>query len=143
MNNSEFISFIDEQIKQEILLGTFGYSHRLIGLRNIKSDFNYIASITNSEAIDILRKLYKERKENELIYQDTEKTDLWLQEHVEAEILSKWLPKEPEREDIIDFLSSLDIPKRKSEIKNFQSACIKKFGQKIDTNIILDFINRT
>ena len=47
MNNIEFIQFIDVAIHDEMLLGPNKNENRLIGLRNIKSDFNYIASTNN------------------------------------------------------------------------------------------------
>lgn len=143
MTSIEFIQFIDNCIKQEMLLGPNKNESRLIGLRNIKSDFNYIQSKNPKlEALDILKKLYKEREDNEKLYNDAGKTDLWLQEHTEKEILSRWIPKEPEPEEVFSFLYSLtDIPKSKSSFKKYQSECIKNFGQKVDSNIILEFIN--
>jgi uncharacterized protein YqeY len=143
MNNIEFISFIDECIKTEMLLGPNKNEKRLIGLRNIKSDFNYISSREPKiDTIDILKRLYKERRENENIYKDANKLDLWLQERTEAEILSRWIPKEPDRETVFLFLNTLsDITRQKSSFKKYQAACIKHFGQKIDSSIILDFIN--
>lgn len=142
MNNIEFISFIDECIKQEILLGRYGHKHRLTGLRNIKSDFNYISSKEPKlTALDILKRLYKEREENEKIYIDADKTDLWLQEHTEKEIISKWIPKEPNKEDVFDFLNTLtDIPKQKSSFKKYQNACIEHFGQNVDSSVIAEYL---
>lgn len=143
MNNTEFISFIDECIKQEMLLGPYGYKYRLTGLRNIKSDFNYISSKESKlTTLDILKKLYREREENEKFYQDAEKTDLWLQEHTEVEILKRWIPEEPKETEVFDFLNTLtDISKEKSSFKKYQTACIEHFGQSIDSAIILKYIN--
>lgn len=143
MTSIEFIQFIDNCIKTEMLLGPNKNEHRLIGLRNIKSDFNYLQSKdTKLEALDILKKLYKEREENEITYKDAGKSDLWLQEHVEKEILSRWIPEEPTPEEVFSFLSTLtDIPKTKSSFKKYQTECTKHFGQKVDSNIILEFIN--
>lgn len=143
MTNTEFITFIDECIKQEMLLGPCGYKHRLIGLRNIKSDFNYILSNNPKlDTIDILKRMFKERIENEKIYHDAEETDLWLQEHTESNILSRWIPKDPDENEVLAFLSTLEnIPKQKSSFKKYQDACIKHFGQKIDSQLILDYIN--
>lgn len=143
MTSIEFIQFVDNCIKQEMFLGPNKNENRLIGLRNIKSDFNYIQSKNPKlEALDILKKLYKEREDNEKLYNDAGKTDLWLQEHTEKEILSRWIPKEPEPEEVFSFLYSLtDVPKAKSSFKKYQSECTKRFGQKVDSNIILEFIN--
>ena len=143
MNNTEFISFLDTEIQNEMILGAARNENRLTGLRNIKSDFNYISSKdSNLSTIDILKRMFKEREENENIYQNVGKLDLCLQERIEADIISKWLPKEPLKSDIIDYLNTLiDIPKQKSSFKKFQEACIFKFGQKVDSNVILEFIN--
>lgn len=126
-----------------MLLGPARDDHRLQGLRNIKSDFNYISSNNSKlEAIDIIKRLFNERSENASIYQDNGRQDLWLQESTEKNILQKWLPKEPAKEEVINFLNSLtEIPKTKSSFKKFQDACSEKFGQKIDSKIILEFLS--
>lgn len=143
VNKQEFITHIDEAIRQEMLLGQARNEHKLQGLRNIKSDFNYISSNNPKlEAIDILKRLYKEREENTDLYSNSDRRDLWLQENMEKNILKNWLPKEPAKDDIINFLNTLtDIPKTKSSFKKFQDACSEKFGQKIDSKIILEFIS--
>lgn len=142
MNNTEFISYIDEAIKQEMLLGSSKDEHRLIGLRNIKSDFNYFSSKNNKlSPVDILKSMYKERLDNSQLYLDQGRNDLWLQETTELNLLKNYLPAEPNKNTIIAFLNELKIPKQKSSFKKFQDACIEKFGQKVDSQIILDFIN--
>lgn len=142
MNNIEFISYIDEAIKQEMLLGLSKNENKLTGLRNIKSDFNYIASKNNKlSAIDILRSMYKERSDNASLYLSEGRNDLWIQENTELNLLNNYLPPEPSKTQVIDFLNGLNIPKQKSSFKKFQDACVEKFGQKIDSQIILDFIN--
>lgn len=142
MNNSDFISFIDKAIHDEILLGPNKNENKLIGLRNIKADFNYIASTNNKlNTIDILKRLYKERIENLKIYLDANKHDLWIQEHTELNILENYIPKEPSEIEILSFLNTLvDIPKQKSSFKKYQEACFEKFGQTINSKIILNFI---
>lgn len=143
MTKQEFIVHIDELLHQEMFLGLARDEHRLQGLRNIKSDFNYISSNNSKlEAIDIIKRLFNERSENASIYQDNGRQDLWLQEIIEKSILQKWLPKEPAKEEVINFLNSLtEIPKTKSSFKKFQDACSEKFGQKIDSKIILEFLS--
>jgi len=143
VTKQEFIIHIDELLHQEMLLGPARDDHRLQGLRNIKSDFNYISSNNSKlEAIDIIKRLFNERSENASIYQDNGRQDLWLQESTEKNILQKWLPKEPAKEEVINFLNSLtEIPKTKSSFKKFQDACSEKFGQKIDSKIILEFLS--
>lgn len=143
VNKQEFITHIDEAIRQEMLLGIARDENRLQGLRNIKSDFNYISSNNPTlEAIEILKKLYKEREENADLYANSDRRDLWLQENTEKNILQKWLPKEPVKEEVINFLNTLtEIPKTKSSFKKFQDACSEKFGQKVDSKIILEFLS--
>lgn len=143
VNKQEFIILIDGAIRQEMLLGIARDEHRLQGLRNIKSDFNYISSNNPGlETIEILKRLYKEREENTNLYANSDRRDLWLQENTEKNLLQKWLPKEPDKEEVINFLNSLtEIPKTKSSFKKFQDACSEKFGQKIDSKIILEFLS--
>ena len=86
--------------------------------------------------------MYKERADNVNIYQANDRRDLWLQENTEKNLLQKWLPKEPEEFEVVEFLKTLtDIPKSKSSFKKFQDACSEKFGQKVDSQIILNFIS--
>lgn len=143
MTKQEFINLIDGLLHQEMLLGIARNENRLQGYRNIKSDFNYISSNNpDLSAIDILKKMYKERADNVNIYQANDRRDLWLQENTEKNLLQKWLPKEPEEFEVIEFLKTLtDIPKSKSSFKKFQDACSEKFGQKVDSQIILNFIS--
>ena len=143
VNNQEFITYINEAIRQEMLLGQARNEIKLQGLRNIKSDFTYISSNnTKMEAVDIVKRLYKEREENTDMYANTDRKDLWLQENTEKNLLKSWLPKEPSKEDVINFLNTLtEIPKQKSSFKKFQDACSEKFGQKIDSGIILEFLS--
>lgn len=144
MNNSEFISYIDEAIRQEMLLGGARNEYKLTGLRNIKSDFNYITSKDKkSDTIDILKKLRKEREENVDLYLSQNRRDLWLQEHTELVLLNTYLPEEPSEQEVVSFLETLsDISKTKSSFKKFQDACTKQFGMKVDSQIILDFIGK-
>lgn len=144
MNKSEIINFIDALLHQEMLLGPARDENRLKGLRNIKSDFNYIASNNSKlEPVEILKSLYKERSDNAQLYLENGRQDLWLQENTEKNLIQKWLPKEPLESDVTDFLNSLiDIPKSKTSFKKFQDACSEKFGQKVDSKIILEFISK-
>jgi uncharacterized protein YqeY len=139
MNNTEFIEVIDKAIHDEMLLGLNKNENKLIGLRNIKTDFNYIASREpNALAADIVRRLYKERVENVHVYLDANKPDLLLQEYTERDILRNYLPQEPSENTVRSFLNTLvDIPKQKSSFKKFQDACIEKFGMKVDSTIII------
>ena len=145
MNKTEFVQFLDNSIHAQIMLGDAKNENELNGFRNIKSDFNYASSNDpNADAVDIVKKLYKERIENASTYKNNDRLDLWIQEETEARILEKWIPAEPSKQSVIDFLKSLtDIPKAKSSFKKFQDACSQKFGQKIDSKIIAEFIAET
>lgn len=145
MNKIEFVQFLDNSIHAQIMLGGAKNENELNGFRNIKSDFNYASSNDpNADAVDIVKKLYKERIENASTYKNNDRLDLWIQEETEARILEKWIPAEPSKQSVIDFLKSLtDIPKAKSSFKKFQDACSQKFGQKIDSKIIAEFIAET
>ena len=144
MDNIEFISFIEDRIFREMMLGSARNENILTGLRNIKSDFNYIASKDSKiSTIDILKRLRDERVENAKIYKDNNRIDLWLQENTEANILNSYLPAEPSYNEIIEFLETLSIPKQKSSFKKFQNACNDHFGQKINSEIILEFIEKS
>ncbi len=143
ITQSQVINLIDDLLHKEMLLGQARNENRLQGYRNIKSDFNYIYSNNpDALAVDILKKMYKERSDNAEIYKSNNRNDLWIQEITEKNIIEKWLPKEPSEIEVIDFLKSLiDIPKAKSSFKKFQDACLEKFGQKVDSQIILKFIS--
>ena len=143
MTKSEIINFIDDLLHKEMLLGVARDERRLQGLRNIKSDFNYISSNNAKlDAITILKGLYRERCDNASIYLENGRQDLWLQENTEKNIIQKWLPKEPSESDVIDFLNGLtDIPKAKTSFKKFQDACFDHFGQRVDSQIILKFLS--
>lgn len=142
MTKPEFISLIDELIRQEMLLGGARSENKLQGYRNIKSDFTYISSNkTELSPLDILKQMYKERVDNVKIYEASDRKDLWLQELTERNIIQAWLPKEPDEKEVVDFLNTLtNIPKSKSSFKKFQDACFEKFGQKVDSQIISKFI---
>ena len=142
MNKQEFNTLIDELIRQEMLLGGARNENKLQGYRNIKSDFTYISSNkTDALPLDILKQMYKERAENVKIYESSDRKDLWIQELTERNIIQAWLPKEPDEIEVVDFLNTLtDIPKTKSSFKKFQDACLEKFEQKVDSQIILKFI---
>ena len=141
MTRSEIINLIDDGIRNELLLGEVRNKHVLQAYRNIKSDFSYIAS-NNSDlsAIDIIEKLRKEREENAKIYLEKDRHELWLQEDTEEKILKSWLPKPPTKDEIFEFLNTLEIPKQKSSFRDFQEKCVEHFGQKIDSKFILEFI---
>lgn len=138
MNN--FINYLDTQIQLQMRLGYTQDVRQLTALRNIKSDYNYFHSkYTNKSELEIIKSLYKEREENSKLYASG--SDLYMQEIAEMNILRPFIPKEPNDQDVISFLESLGYEKSKRNFKRFQDACENKFGQKVNSQLILDFIN--
>ena len=98
LSDSEIDSFIDylnEQIKVQMKLGDAKNTLLLTGYRNLKSDFEYqMSKNPKLDEIDLLKKLYKSRKDNMEIYKGV-KEDLFNQEFTEAEILEPFIPTPP------------------------------------------------
>lgn len=137
---SNFTDYIDTQIRVQMMLGYNQDQMQLTGLRNIKSDYNYIHSKDNKKSeIEILKSMYKEREENSQNY--TIGSELYLQEITEMNILKQFIPAEPSDNDVLAFLNTLDIEKSKKNFKKFQDACENQFGQKVNSQLILNFIN--
>lgn len=138
---SKFIDYLNEQIKVQMKLGDAKNTLLLQGYRNLKSDFEYqMSKNTKLDELDLLKKLYKSRKENAALYKGI-KEDLFKQEFIESEILEQFIPEAPKEEDVIAYLESLwPISRSKMEFPKYQNACIEHFGQKVDPKIIFKFI---
>lgn len=137
---SNFTDYIDTQIRVQMMLGYNQDQMQLTGLRNIKSDYNYIHSKdTKKSEVEILKSMYKEREENSHNY--TIGSELYLQEITEMNILNPFIPAEPSDNEVQAFLNTLDIEKSKKNFKKFQDACENHFGQKVNSQLILNFIN--
>ena len=137
---SNFTDYIDTQIRVQMMLGYNQDQMQLTGLRNIKSDYNYIHSKDNKKSeVEILKSMYKEREENSQNY--TKGSELYLQEITEMNILKPFIPAEPSDNDVQSFLNTLDIEKSKRNFKKFQDACENQFGQKVNSQLILNYIN--
>lgn len=138
---SKFIDYLNEQIKVQMKLGNAKNALLLQGYRNLKSDFEYQMSKNNKlDELDLLKKLYKSRKENAALYKGV-KEDLFKQESIESEILEQFIPEAPKEEDIIAYLESRwPISRSKMDFPKYQNACIEHFGQKVEPAIIFKFI---
>lgn len=137
---SNFTDYIDTQIQVQMRLGYTQDVKRLQGLRNIKTDYNYIHSKDpNKSEVELLKSLYKERAENSKTYEQG--SDLYLQEVIEMDILKPFIPKSPADKDVLAYLTTLNIEKSKKNFKKFQDSCENQFGQKVNSQLILDFIN--
>lgn len=137
---SNFTDYVDTQIQVQMRLGYTQDQRELTALRNIKSDYNYIHSKDNKKSeVEILKSMYKEREENSQIYEQG--SDLYMQEIAEMNILKKFIPTAPPDSEVLEFLSSLNYEKTKRNFKRFQDVCENQFGQKINSQLILNYIN--
>jgi uncharacterized protein YqeY len=138
---SKFIDYLNEQIQVQMRLGSAKNILLLTGYRNLKSDFEYQMSKNSKlDELDLLKKLYKSRKENAALYKGV-KEDLFKQEYIESEILEQFIPEAPKEEDVIAYLESLwPISRSKMDFPKYQNACIEHFGQKVEPAIIFKFI---
>lgn len=111
--------------------------------RNVKTDFEYLKSNNPKLSdIDILIRMRNERRENAKTYKDAGKKNLEQNEVAELIILDDFIPKEPSNEEVIEFLKTLtDIEKSKKNFKKFQEKCENQFGMKVDSKIILQFLD--
>lgn len=137
---SNFTEYIDIQIQAQMRLGYTQDVKQLTGLRNIKSDYNYIHSKNpNKSEVEILKSMYKEREENSQNYEQG--SDLYMQEVIEMNILKPFIPTAPPDSEVLDYLASLNYEKSKRNFKRFQDACENQFGQKVNSQLILNYIN--
>lgn len=138
---SKFVEFLNEQIKAQMLLGQAKNTLLLTGYRNLKSDFEYqMSKNPKLDEIDLLKKLYKSRKDNMEVYKGV-KEDLYNQEFTEAEIIEPFIPTPPSEQEVIDYLVSLHpISRSKMNFPQYQNECVEKFGQKVDAQVIFKFI---
>ncbi len=105
---------LEEKITKSIIVSMkLRDAVRLESLRSIKSSLlllktkNRNTSISETEEVQLLQKLVKQRKESAIIYKDQNRSDLADQEEAQAKIISEFLPKpisEEELEKIIDSL---------------------------------------
>lgn len=137
---SNFTNYVDTQIQVQMRLGYTQDQRELIALRNIKSDYNYIHSKDNKKSeVEILKSMYKEREENSQNYEQG--SDLYMQEIAEMNILKRFIPTTPPDSEVLEFLSGLNYEKTKRNFKRFQDACENQFGQKVNSQLILNYIN--
>ena len=57
----------------------------------------------------------------------------------EKEIVEKYLPKQISKQDIIDYLNTIDFSKLKSKFAAI-GLCKKKFGEAVDANLVKQII---
>ncbi len=100
----DFTKKIDEEIKKAMKAKD---SDRLRALRAIKSQLLLIKTsgqgkkeISEKEALDILLKMVKQRKDSAEIYKQQGREDLYEKEMKEVEIISEFLPKQLSDEEL-------------------------------------------
>lgn len=132
-----FLEHIDRNIK--ICIKNQAHP-MLVAFRNIKSEFIYEKEKSKLSDSEIIKKMYNKRKEAAAIYESTN-IDLYKAELGESALLEPFLPPELDKNDILEFLKSLSITKEKKNFKLFQTECENHFGQKVDSKIILEYLN--
>lgn len=105
------ITIIDQDIKQAMLARQ---DVRLRGLRAIKSalllartEKGASEELTEETGLKVLQKLIKQRKESADIYQTQNRDDLYQVEIEEMEIISAYLPKQMDKDEIESYLKEL------------------------------------
>lgn len=137
MGSKNFLDFVNSNIEKYMR----EQNHKmLIAFRNIKSEYVYNKEKTSSEDVDIIKKMFNKRKEASEIYKDKNQ-ELYEDENREMIILHPFLPVEVPEKVILTFLETLPIEKSKSKFKIFQDECLKEFGVKVDSSIILKYLN--
>lgn len=137
MDAINFIQSINLDIEKYIKSQDHNF---LTSCRNIKSEFIYEQEKTKKPDSEILKKMYNKRKETSEIYR-TVNQSLYEDEVREMSIIQPFLPPELNKDDILKYLNTLDITKEKKNFKLFQNNCEQHFGQKVDSKIILEYLN--
>ena len=133
----KFLEFLNNNIEQFIKEKN---QKMLTAFRNVKSEYVYEQEKSNLSDDELIKKLYNKRKETAAIYLNTN-PDLYESENLEMNILHPFLKKEPEKEEVIAFLQSLSIEKNVKYFKVFQTMCQENFGQKVNSDYIIEYIN--
>jgi uncharacterized protein len=112
---------IDQEIKQAMLAKD---QVKLRGLRAIKAaillaktEKGHAEELNEDAEIKILQKLVKQRKESADIYQSQGREDLYRVEQEEIEVISQFLPKQLEREEIEKIIAKIIAETGASSIK--------------------------
>lgn len=137
MNNISFIDFVNSNIEKYIK----EQNHKmLIAFRNIKSEYLYMEEKSNDSGGGIVKKMFNKRKETCKIYENKNQ-ELFDDENREMIILHPFIPKEIPEKIVLQFLETLPIEKTKRNFVAFQNECLKEFGERVDSSIILKHIN--
>lgn len=104
----DFIQKIDEAIKSAMMARD---KVRLETLRGIKKELleaktakGSDGSVSEEKALDLIKKLLKQRKESAEIFRKNNREDLAMNELAEATILEEFLPKQLSHDELIAFV---------------------------------------
>lgn len=137
MNNTTFIDFVNSNIEKYMK----EQNHKmLIAFRNIKSEYLYMEEKSKDTEGEIIKKMFNKRKETCEIYKDKNQ-ELFDDENREMIILHPFVPKEVPEKVVLQFLETLPIEKTKRNFVAFQNECLKEFGEKVNSSVILKHIN--
>lgn len=137
MNNTTFIDFVNSNIKKYME----EQNHKmLIAFRNIKSEYLYMEGKSKDTEVEIIKKMFNKRKETCEIYKDKNQ-ELFDDENREMIILHPFVPIEVPEKIVLQFLETLPIEKTKRNFVAFQNECLKEFGEKVNSSVILKHIN--
>ena len=101
------------------------------------------SEMTEEVGIQILQKLQKQRMDAYQIYVDQKRDDLAAEEKMQAEVISRYLPKQMEREELLPLIEALIVetgvegPKDMGKVMGLAS---KKFAGQAPGKLIADLV---
>jgi uncharacterized protein YqeY len=138
---------IDQEIKQAMLAKD---QAKLRGLRAIKAalllaktEKGQTDELTGDGELKILQKLVKQRKESATIYKEQGRDDLFQVEQEEIDVISAFLPKQLEREDIENIVAKIITESGATSIKEMgkvMGLANKELAGKADGKLIGEIV---
>jgi len=140
---------IDQEIKQAMLAKD---QARLRGLRAIKAalllaktEKGTAEGITEEAELKLLTKLIKQRKESADIYKQQGREDLSLVEEEEIAVISAFMPKQLDAEEIEAIIVNLIATSGATSVKDMgkvMGLANKELAGKADGKLIADFVRK-
>lgn len=140
---------IDQEIKQAMLAKD---QARLRGLRAIKAalllaktEKGTAEEITEEAELKLLTKLIKQRKESADIYKQQGREDLSLVEEEEIAVISAFMPKQLDAEEIEAIIVNLIATSGATSVKDMgkvMGLANKELAGKADGKLIADFVRK-
>ena len=122
----------------------------LEALRSIKKEFleaktakGSDGTLKDEQAIKIMQKMVKQRKETAIIYTEQNRPELAEKELAEAEVIEKYLPKQLDAAELEKFLSELIAELSASgpqDMGKVMGAATKKLAGKADGRMISEIV---